>query len=77
MKMFDEWVYKNLRRYGNVSINPKWVKLFGKEKIRNDIRSHGFKNVEIDCHIHDCLRDKFVITTDGMLDNKYCIIKAN
>ena len=42
MNLFDEWVYRNLRRYSNVSINPKWVNLFGTEGIYNDIKSHGF-----------------------------------
>ncbi|MCR1959850.1 hypothetical protein CWE04_11490 [Thomasclavelia cocleata] len=76
MKLFDEWVYRNLRRYGNVSINPKWIKLFGTDNIIKDIEGNGFNNVEIDCYSRDCLRGKYVITPRDMLDNQFCIIKA-
>lgn len=77
MKLFDEWVYRNLKRHGNVSINPKWVTSFGVDKIIKDIKNNGFDNVEIDCHSRDYLRGKYVITPRDMLNNQFCIIKAS
>lgn len=77
MKLFEEWVYNILRKQGNVSINPKWVNLFGCERICNDIKQHGFNNVEIDLHYHDPYIDRYVIDPKKYKEeSRYCIISV-
>lgn len=38
----DEYVYKNLDRYGNCYINYKTFKRKGKKDILKDLEEHGF-----------------------------------
>lgn len=76
MKLFDEWVYKNLKHYRNCSVNPKIYKDYGAEAIIEDIINHGFNHCEIDYHVRDVLKDKILLLPNDMEKNIFCIIRA-
>ena len=46
--MLDQYVYNNLRKYGNTIIGESAYKRFGKNKILKDLEKHGFNcNIRI------------------------------
>lgn len=39
----EDWIYRNLKNYGNCFIDEKTYKKLGKENILSDLLIHGFK----------------------------------
>ena len=46
MKILDNYVYRNLKKYKNCYISEKEINKFGKKKILEDLKENGF-----DCKI--------------------------
>ena len=40
--MFDEYVYKNLKKYGNTVISHDELVRYGESKIKKDLLNHGY-----------------------------------
>ena len=45
-KLFDDYVYENLEKYGNTVINDNFYKKIGKKIVLSDLKNNGF-----DCEI--------------------------
>lgn len=45
----DDWVYRNLRKFGNCAIAHSYYKKLGEENIINDLKDHGL-SCRIDVH---------------------------
>lgn len=40
--MFDDYVYKNLKKYGNTVISHDELVRYGESKIKKDLLEHGY-----------------------------------
>ena len=45
--IFQDWVYRNLKDFGNCSVNPDVLKEHNRREIERDIKEHGFKRCSI------------------------------
>lgn len=45
--LFQDWVYRNLKKFRNYSINPNVLNEHSKNEIKRDLLYHGFKNSKV------------------------------
>lgn len=56
MKIFDEYVYINLKKYGNTLISEREYIMYGKETILNHLKENGY-DCEIKIYKHKDIGD--------------------
>lgn len=45
--LFQDWVYRNLEKFRNCSVNPKILNKHSENEIKHDLLNHGFKNTRV------------------------------
>lgn len=47
ISLFQDWVYRNLEKFRNCSVNPNVLNEHSKNEIKRDLLYHGFKNSKV------------------------------
>ena len=64
----EDWVYRNLKNYGNCFLDEKTYKKVGKKAILVDLKKHGF-----DCEIVKCVCSANDFKNNVAIESDYVI----
>ena len=61
--LFQDWVYRNLKKFRNCSVDPKVLNKHSQNEIKRDLLNHGFKNSRVKHYTRDVEYSKMYNST--------------